>query len=231
MLTILHGENIVQSRNQLYDCISKAKNNEATVVRYDAQKLELKTIESSLGTHSLFNQKKCIIIEKLHSLPRSKRKNELIKCITQYTEHNDTVDVILWEKRDLTKTMLKKFPHARAKQYKLSSAVFTWLDACSPTTQKKSLIQKLQTAIQQDSEGMCFYMLARQIRLLLTAKDGGKISGPPFIQAKIRKQAHSFTLKKLLQLHESMTHIDFKMKTSTSALSLQHQLEYSMIQL
>ena len=41
------------------------------------------------------------------------------------------VDVILWEKRKLTAAMTKKFPQAKNIEFKLSNALFSWLDSLS----------------------------------------------------------------------------------------------------
>jgi len=99
---ILHGENIVKSRQKLTELISKAKNSDRQVKTLAAKKLTTPELEQSLGNQSLFGVEQTIIIEELHSLPTSKRKKELIEQISAASTQPDgsSVEIILWEKRD-----------------------------------------------------------------------------------------------------------------------------------
>ena len=94
MVTILHGENIVASRDKLVELISLAKEKNKTVERVDAKKINLGILESKLVKQDLFGTEILVIIEDLHSLPRSKNKTDLIDLTSQ-----SQVDLILWEKR------------------------------------------------------------------------------------------------------------------------------------
>ena len=78
---------------------------------------------------------------------------------------------------------------------------------------------------------MCFAMLARQIRLLLSVKDGVVPKLAPFAVAKLQKQARAFTLDQLLRTHTTLVDIDRQQKTSTTQLSLHAQLDLLMAEL
>lgn len=220
MIIILHGENTVKSRDHLVQLTREAKYAGKDVVQLAAAKLTPADLESTLQKTSLFGTEQLVVIEELHSLPKSNRKNLLIDITSRAN-----VDVILWEKRELTPTMLKKFPKAQVKYFKITNSLFTWLDAFSPKTPKTKQLTLLQQAVQTNGEHMCFVMLARQIRLLIQIKDGGMPAGPPFMIAKLKKQAQDFTLDKLLKIHEQLFMIDQAAKTSQSFFSLGQELD------
>ena len=232
MLTILHGDNTVQSRNELAQLINLAKNNSQEIVRLDAKKIAIPQLEQALGSDSLFGNSQLIIIETLHSLPRSKKKNALIDLIAKTNHSSENIEIILWEKRALTATMLKKLPQAKAKMFKLTNQLFKWLDSFSPNNKTKTTqLKTLHRAINDNGDHMCFVMFIRQIRLLIQAKDNGKIKGPPFMITKLRKQAQAFTLEKLIDLYNKLLEIDLKMKTSQNKLSLAQNLDLLIINL
>ncbi len=220
-MIILHGDNIVASREKLTSHLSNLKEQGKKVVRFDAKPLSRAELESALGESDLFGTQKGIVIEALHSLPTSARKKELLSLLEQETPH----EVILWEKRALTPTMLKKFPQAQASEFKTSNALFAWLDLFGSQGNPQKKLSLLHEAILKDGEYLCFLMLVRHIRLLLLAKTGGTIKGPPFMVSKYKKQAHNFTETQLIHLHTKLVELDEKAKTSRLALPLQSQLD------
>ena len=86
-MIILHGDNTVSSRNELAKLLSQAKEHDTEIVRIDAKSLTRATLESSLGEQDLFGTPKLIVIETLHSLPKSKKKNELVELVAADTPH------------------------------------------------------------------------------------------------------------------------------------------------
>ncbi|MFH2118254.1 MAG: hypothetical protein ABII10_00735 [Candidatus Paceibacterota bacterium] len=220
MTIILHGENVIKSREKLVTLLEEAKQNGKEVERLTAKQLTPAMLETALQKTSLFGTEQMVIIEELHSLPRSAKKNQLIEIVGKAN-----VTVILWEKRDLTPTMLKKFPKAQVEQFKLTNTLFAWLDAFSPKTAKQKYFDLSQKAQSADGEHICFAMLARQIRLLLQIKDGTIPAGPPFVIAKLKRQAQDFSLDQLLNIHSQLFTIDLNAKTSGSFLSLGQELD------
>ncbi len=219
-MLILHGENIVQSRNRLKQVIDAAREQNKTVERAVSKNLTEAELEELLVGNDLFGTEKLIIIEELHSLPTSNRKKALISMLANSVDQ----DIVLWEKRALTATMLNKFPGARAEEFKTSSSLFKWLDLLgTDNTQQK--LKYLQEAISSDGEYFCFLMLLRQIRMLIQAKDSGKVAGAPFVVNKVKAQARNFSLEQLLQIHQRLYTIDARQKTSRSPLTLFQELD------
>ena len=220
MTIILHGENTIKSREKLVQIISDFKINKKSVTRLEAKKLDLANLEEELSKSSLFGEDETIVIEELHSLPRSKKKDSLIELVSQSER-----EIVLWEKRNLTPTMLKKFPQGRVENFKISNTLFSWLDIFHPKTPAHKNLQSLEKAIKSNGDYMCFVMLIRQIGLLIYVKDGGRPAGPPFMVSKIKKQADYFSMDKLLSLHQKLFEIDKKMKSSQSFMTMKQELD------
>lgn len=226
-LTLLHGEHHVQSRNELVALISQLKQNNYSITHLEAKVLEVPQLETLLGTQSLFGDQQAIVIEELFSLPQSQKRKQLIELIA--TAQSDATPLILWEKKKLTPSQLKSFKNATVKEFKISSAVFVWLDQFH-TKSLKQRITLLRSAIAQDGPELCLAMLTRQIRLLLTAKSGGVVAGPAFVVQKTHKQANNFTEQELVQYHEKLTFFDYHWKTGQQRLGMQQALEQLMLQ-
>jgi DNA polymerase III delta subunit len=237
-MIILHGENTIQSRQRLFELIEQAKKNARQIIRLEARSLDLLALEAALGNASLFGEQKLVIIEELHSLPKSKRQAELIEYVANFGKDStpeEMTPIILWERRDLTATMLKKFTHSpqlQQQQFKLTSSLFRWLDSLQgKPTSFKTLLTLLRQVIDQDGEMMCLSMLGRQVRLLLQVQEGSVAGLPPFMIGKLKGQAASFTLPQLLRLHRKLLDLDIAQKTSSSRLGLAQELELLMTEL
>ena len=230
MLTLIHGDNQIASRQSLVDQINQAKATGLEIITLEANKLEVSELQEALGSQSLFGQEKVLVIEGLHSLPTSKRKKTLIQLLVSASQ-TDLPDVILWEKRLLTKTMLKKFPQAKIKEFKVSQKLWQFLDNLGnhQVTLKKQLAL-FDTVCQQEEVHFVYLMIIRQIRLLIQAKEG-HFSGAPFMITKLRKQATYFSLAKLLRLHKKLFQIETKQKTSTNLLDLKSELDLFLVSL
>lgn len=220
-MLILHGENIVQSRKVLQEQLDSARRLNKDIVRLEAKKLLPSQLEEALGSTNLFGSDTLIVIEELFSLPPSQRKKDLN---TLLSKTNTDTEIILWEKRSLTATMIKPFPGAIVQEFKASSYVFTWLDLLG-TVDKQKLLQAFHTALQHEDEQFCFIMFIRQIRLLIQAKENVPIAGPPFMITKLKKQAQALQLESLLAIHTKLYQLDIAMKTSKLRNTLASELD------
>lgn len=234
-MILLHGEQLIKSRQRLAGLIDQARADNHQITRLTSKHLTPADLEQALGSSSLFTQPETIIIEELHSLPRSKRKTALIELVgaasSRANKTNiDSPKLILWEKRQLTPTMLKVFSQASIETFKASKLVFRFLEQLRGDRKGSSeLLQQLRQALDQDGEMFIFTMLARQIRMLIQVKDGGRPAGPPFVIQKLSSQARTFSLPKLLQLHGQLTKIDYEMKRSKSLLSVGQRLDLILL--
>lgn len=246
---VIHGDNVFKSREKLgeyIDWFSQQTSSSQTaiysIIRLEATKITSQDLEQAFLSNSLFTGPELIIIEGLHSLPTSQRKKDLLKMSITFLESNASSEakttnintgnpsfkqLILWEKRLLTNTMLKPFSKvAEIHEFKLSSVLFSWLDSLSPQAQSKKQQLKLLAQVKnQESEFVAFSMLTRQIRLLIQAKNGEKMKAAPFIITKLKKQSALFTSKQLLDIHTQLAAIDISLKTSKNYVSLSQELD------
>src|SRR5260221_389865 len=204
-MLILHGENTVQSRNRLFQLTSDARKKGELVVHIETKLLDFPTLEEAFGNQNLFGESKLVVIEELHSLIKSKRKDELISYVGNFaaTAEDSGLQIVLWEKRALTPTMLKKFPSAKSEEFKITNSLFKWLDSIGVTggnaaqngqNAKLTSLKLLRDALEKDGDFMCFTMFIRQIRLLIKVKDGAVAGMPPFMIGKLKQQAGTFTM-------------------------------------
>lgn len=219
-MTIIHGENTSLSRKKLQELIDQAKNAQVGITRLEASKLTLAQLNDALGSSDLFGGEQLFIIEELHSLLTSTRKKELIERVASFSGSN----IILYEKKLLTATMLKKFPQAEVFEFKVTNAMWEFLDSLGNFDKKKLLIQ-MHKAIEQNEAFLVFTMMIRQIRQLIQVKSGGQVAGAPFMIAKLKKQANLFTLDQLLALHAQLFKLEVGQKTSTLNLDLASELD------
>ncbi len=75
-----------------------------------------------------------MIIEELHSLPQSKKRTDYLEQIIQASQF---LDIVLWEKKSLTKNNLKKLTNAQIYYFPMSKALWQLLDQFSPQAKTK----------------------------------------------------------------------------------------------
>lgn len=233
MLTVVHGDNYVLARKKLGELIDVAKEKQTRVIGLEAKRLTLAELQDALGGDSLFGEPKCVVIEELHSLPVSARKKSLIELVSAQAKMNEAdspTQVILLEKKLLTATMLKKFAGAQIFSYKVSNSLWEFLDKLGQKNSNE-LIASLKLAIEQNDDFFVFTMIIRQVRMLIQAKDNGRLTGAPFMITKLKNQANRFTLDKLILIHGLLFKIDLEQKTSTSPLTLTQELDLLMLKL
>lgn len=222
MFTILHGDDEMQVHKELARLISQAKQRGEQVVHLAAKEITIPDLESTIGTQELFAAEKLVVIDRLHSLPKSKRKDELIDWIA--AQKSDVTHIVFVENKILTPTMLKNFATAQVQLYKLPSLVFTFIDALGTQPSHRLITMFHQIIATQDTE-FVFTMIVRQVRILIAFVADGVYEGPPFGRSKIQKQSQAFSLEQLLALHSKLLHIDQRQKTSRASLTLAQEID------
>lgn len=224
-MLILHGENRVQSRRVLNEKIKFFQEREREVIKLDGKKIDLTAVKEACETKSLFGRNRLVVIEGFFSRAKSGQKTEIENY---FQELPDETDIIFWEEKGLTPRQLDKFPpQAQKYLFKIEPIIFKFLDSLSPGNPRQSLDLLCQCQ-KRESPEMIFYMLCRQIRLLLLAKDLGRrgLRELPFwMQDKFLRQSHYFTLEQLLGIHQKLLQIDSDQKKGRALMSLSFQLD------
>lgn len=232
MITILHGDNQVSSRQALVEYITAVKSS-SELVRLEGKTIQFATLESALRANSLFGNNRTVVIEGLHVLPKSKKLTELINLIIT---HSPDTEILLWEGKSLTKTMLKPFQQAQAKisEFKVGKLLFNWLDTLDGTqneTLKYKQLERFHRVLEQEDVWLCLAMITYRVRQLLTLKTGGTVAGAPFMVSKLEQQARRFSEKQLFKLHEQLYTIDKDFKSSSTLLDLSSTLDLLLLTL
>lgn len=227
-MIILHGENEVASRTKLAQLLTTAKERGQALVRLPAGELTRRALESALRQQTFFDTETLLVIEELHSLPPSAKRQALLDLLA--TEQKQ-VNLVLWEKKPLTANQLARFTQAEKQLFKTSRSVSTWLASLGEAKQLARQLHLLQIAKREEGAQLCFIFLARQVRLLIQVCADTPLSGPSWLQQKLRQQSGYFSLTQLITFHHHLLSLDWAEKTGRAPLSLDFQLDLSLIQL
>lgn len=222
-LYLFHGDNLAASRQDMQSLLTKHKAENRALSYLDGRSLTHKDLELALFTQNLF-QEETLIIEDLFSRPKSKEKDS---CLVLIANYQGDKDLVLWEKKELTKTILKKFPHLIAKLHKTPVSIFRFLDSLSPQNTKQSLDYLHQAAAELE-EGFIFIMFVRRISDLLIAKSGDTSGLSPWLATRLSSQAQAWPESTLLSLHKQLAEFDYKYKTGQTKLTYLDLLDISI---
>lgn len=235
-MTILHGEQHVQSHAALFQLLQQAQTQNRLIERVNGKSLAPAELEQLLERQSLFDQPRTLVLEELLSAPISKKKDLLIAVLEKAASNSEaTLEIILWEPKQLTIKQLSLWTKlAKIQNFKPTSVLFQWLDSLrfQPTsTQRASMLQLFHQAAEQEGVEFCWLMLQRQVRLWVEAKLGLASTLPPFAQQKIQRQSSAATPTAIYQLHEQLLSIDVASKTGASLWNLTQELELLLLKL
>lgn len=226
MISLIHGDNLVASRNLLNEKIRQAKaKGIKDVVRLDGEKIDVTDLKQALESSSLFASDRLVIIENLFTRKQSKLKADLINNLL---ETDPKSELVIWESKAVSPAQLKKLPpSAKIHFLKIGPKIFQFLDSIAPGNHREMLLL-MHGCITQESEEMVFYMLVRRVSVLIIAVDLGK-NGLDGMQGwqkdRLIRQANRFSLPQLLSLHERLYETDKKIKTGRNILPLSSLLD------
>jgi len=218
MITIFHGEDTATSRKAFID----VKNSLKSPVSIDGGTLTLQQIKQSIDGGGLFGDTIYICIEELFS------KRKVSKELTEIVSFLNTSDtpIYIWESKDLTAKQLSNFKKSTVRQFKLPTAVFSLLDSIKPKNAKQ-MIQLFHTTLDTQEPGFIYFMLVKQIRMLLALSNTASNSiieevkrMSPWQKTKLQKQATNFTVDQLKQMYLKVYAMDLELKTGKQTLSL-----------
>lgn len=252
MITIIHGDNVAQSRT--YYIQEREKQQDKVIL--EGSSLTLTDFLQATTGNGLFGDQQTIFIEDLLSKRKaSKEMDELVAAIAA----TDT-PLFLWESKELSAKQLKLFGSATIKVFKIPATVFAFLDSLSPQNKTQS-IKLFHQLLETEDANFALFMLQRQVRILLSLSDttppvipakagiqGNNIKDPgsksgmtslisevkrlaPWQKGKLEKQAKTFSLQQLLRLHEQLFQLDLAQKTGTLSQPLDKSLDFLLLSL
>lgn len=230
MITIIHGDDIANSRKYFIELKQKTSN----FIFFEAEKLSLTSLVQSTEGGGLFSDEKKIFIENFFS---KKRVGKETDEILSYLKTASKIEVFLWEEKEMTKKNLNLFPSAIVKAFKLPKTLFLFLDSIKPGY-GKTLVNLFHQTLGNIEVELIFYMLFRQFRLLLALNDEKSTDKIDEIKNlvswqknKLIKQAKLFTLENLRKIYQKLYQIDLEQKTGKSVTSLLQSLDFFLIEI
>jgi DNA polymerase III delta subunit len=224
-MIVLHGDNQIQSREALSKAKEKAVQEGEEVVVLNGQKTTLTEVKQALESGSLFGGGRLLVLEGLLAGRASKNQKE----ISDYLK-TEKSSVVLWEPKKVSVTAIKSVG-GEDREFKVSAEIFHLTDSLSPG-QTKVMLESFATCMNQEGAEMIFYMLCRQVRMMIQAKtDQNSLSGSPYMVSKVVRQVKPFTQGALLKMHEKLYLIDKGVKTGTNPLPLADQLEQWLLEI
>ncbi len=217
---ILHGENIVKSREELNQTITQAKQNNTQVVRLEGYKLTPAQLELALHAQSLFTPNQLVVIEKIWSHKSLAIKKQLLNMVV-----NSPNDCLLWHHTSLTSSQLKLFPKNQSiiKEFKPTKYAFLLTELWGTTAPNK-LLTLLKESITQDSAEFVLIMIINQIRNLFLLSHGEVPKTHPYVLTKMQSQLKKIPAEKITNWHAQLVSYDRALKTSTSTLNIEQFL-------
>lgn len=224
-MIVLHGDNQIQSRLALTELKEKALKRGEEVVVVNGQKAPLSEVKQALESGSLFGGDRLLVIENLLVGKVSKSQKEICEYLKKAGGN-----AVIWESKKVSLTAIKAV-NGEAREFKINPEIFNLTDSLSPNN-TKAMLESLEVCLQQEDAEMIFYMLCRQVRMMIQAKtDRNSVSGSPYMISKLMAQVKNFEQEQLLKMHEKLYDIDKGVKTGTNPLPLSDRLEQWLLEI
>lgn len=217
---ILHGENRVESRKKLSEIIREAKGKGWEVTRVDGTSLTRGELLTHARSQTLLSTGQLLVIENFFK--NNKKAAEEVLEIPQ----DDAITLVFWEGKALTPAIVRKLQAKfTVQEFKIAVAVFKFLDSLSLGNARVSL-KLLLEAKNRDEAEFLLIMMARQVRLLIWAKeDADTLKLAPWMKSNLSRQSEKFTLDELLSFHNKLLELDRDNKHSRLPENLDASLE------
>ena len=226
MLYIFHGDGTALSRKLLQDAVAKERQLGHEIRTLEGDKLAPRDLDSTLATANLFSQE-TLVIEGLLSRVKSKDKDTCLKLLAGYSGDKN---ILLWDKKEVTKPNLSKLPGAKLSLSRAPTALFSLLESLGPGSAKRSLAL-LHEVVSGTEDIVVFTMIARQISYLIIMQSATSPKFSPWQMAKLRSQAINWSAKQLTKFISQLLEIDFAVKTGATKLSYTDHLDILLLSL
>lgn len=230
MLTIIHGSDTAASRKFFLE--EKEKINGAELLK--GSQTNLTDLCQLLEGGGLFENSRSIFIDQF--LTERKKSAERDAIISYLIGQAKNHAIFLWEGKELDKTTLSQFKQAAIKQFKLSSQLFTLMDAIKPENGTQ-LVQLFHKSLETNDAEMIFFMLIRQFRILLALSEKGtetisEVSRlAPWQKSKLERQVNLLGKDSLHQLYSRLFQIELAQKTGTLSSSLTSAIDFFLLEI
>lgn len=223
MITIIHGDDVGQSRKHYVSEKEKVKD----PVLFD-KNISLTDLTQVASGGSLFTETKNIFIEEFLS---GKKTNDEFKKIVDFIKNNSQdINYFFWSSKPLEKSTISLFKNSIQKAFNYPQVLWAFLDGISPKNTTNN-IKLFHESLNKTSVDMIFSMLVRQFRLLLAISsasdknidEANRLA--PWQRGKLQKQAKQFSTKKLKVIYKELLQIDLGQKSGTLGKNLEQSID------
>lgn len=228
MITIIHGDDIVRSREYLQE--QKENTNEFVALDTEAT---LSDFAQNIEGSALFNDTKIIFIENFLS-KTGKMDASAQEIIEFVNKHEKAAKLFFWERKEISKRILSLFKNAVVKTFNIPQAIFLFLDSLKPGIGIKA-VDLFHQALQASEPEILIFMLVRQLRLLIALSTKSKTTIEelsrlaPWQESKLKRQASYFSKEQLKSIYQKLYGIDLAQKTGSSSLSLIQSIDFFLV--
>lgn len=230
MITIIHGDDIVSSRNFFVSQKQKIKN----PLEFTGENVTMTNLVQIFEGGELFSEEKTLFLEDfLTKRKQSHEKDAIVSYISKYPQY----DIFLWEGKAISAKSLSAFKKAEVKHFKLPQSLFLFLDSLKPG-KGLFLIPLFHKTLKNMEAELVFFMLVRQFRLLLALSDknpsaDGQIDEvkrlAPWQKGNLQRQTSFFTAEELKNRFARLYKIDLAQKTGSLSLSLVQAIDFFLL--
>ncbi len=230
MITIIHGEDIVASRAYYNSLKTQFKN----FYVLQADTITLTELKQLMEGGSLFASSVAVFIDDFFTKKKA-TSSESKDIISYVTNAPKSVTVNFWEGKQLTSVQLKLIKGAQVTHYPLPMDIFAFIDSLfSASTNDR--IKLFHKAMQNSEVEFIFFMLIRQVRLLLSSKqqDAKKIDEllrlAPWQTKKIQTISQNLSESLLKKVYAKLFLLDVAQKTGNLPLPLLESLDFFLLE-
>ncbi len=229
MITIIHGEDALSSRNFFIEQKEKVKN----PLTLEGETLILSELVQNLDGNMLFSTTNEIFIEDFFS---KRKPGKDFDDIIDYLQKKNEANIYFFERKKLAKKNSSVFKNATVKTFDFPKSLFQFLDNIKPKNTKNIIM--FHDVIKTVEVELVLFMLIRQFRLLLALSDGNLEQSidevkrlAPWQSSKLKRQARYFSVSELINIYKKLYEIDLAMKTGGSSLSLEQAIDFFLLDL
>src|SRR3989344_7443995 len=230
MILVIHGSDLVSSRDLYFEEKNKTKN----PIFLNGEGLTFDELFQKAENKNFLDKSTAILIENFFS--KNKSNTTEFKKIFSYISTNRDLGVIFWENSEVSKTILLQLKNATVKNFPLPQNLFPFLDNIKPQN-TKYLIGLFNELEKNEQTELTFFMIVRQFRLLLSQTDnGGKHIDEvkrlaPWQVSKLKRQLSFFDNNTLIAYYNKLFEIELGQKSGKFPCSLRESIDFFLTDL
>jgi hypothetical protein len=220
MLTIICGEDNVNSRNYFLNELKKLKESGNEIKNIYPKEIE--NIFTGVSVETLFGQQVVYAVENLNKYINKKSKS-IIDILYKIAGDEKTI-LIDWED-ETQKRFLKYTDKVKIVEFKPDKNIFKLLDQCYPSNLKE-FISTFSQIVQKTNEYFILIMLTRHIKKLLLYKINIKPQDVAYWQEKRLIYQSKFWLKEtLINFYNKLIDIEVSEKIGKNPYGIKNYIE------